>query len=320
LHCVANKAPNPGAYRMLFATSQGGRRLFRRGDQAHPARAGKITPQAEELPPEYRGLLDWYAKVYDSDDSPGDRSDLPSLLDLESAVQEATERDLLDSQNLLVRILNLYLDGFRRLGSYTLREDRDPNVLALALITRSFNSARCGYDLARRGYYQQAIALARMIDEDWLTLYDVAFNQETRDALWERRRPKRTFKAIARDITITGDDGAWWDDVYGPTSEISHPRGLSLAMQFEKGWVRVGPIYDRDLALGSLLALVGAAERMLGILNSRFVLGLDNSLAQLEQDAAEWLTWAKNESPRSQGFSVEPDADQPQLTQRTGGR
>lgn len=61
LHCVANRPPNPGRYRMLFETAKGRRRLFHTGDPFHPDREGsKITPSAEELPEGYRELLDWY--------------------------------------------------------------------------------------------------------------------------------------------------------------------------------------------------------------------------------------------------------------------
>jgi hypothetical protein len=60
-HCVANRPPNPGRYRMLFETAPGRRRLFRKGDSYHPSREGaKITPQAEQMPPGYGSLLDWY--------------------------------------------------------------------------------------------------------------------------------------------------------------------------------------------------------------------------------------------------------------------
>ena len=60
-HCVANRPPNPARYRMLFETGAGRRRLFRKGDAYHPARAGaKVTPNAEDLPERYRGLLAWY--------------------------------------------------------------------------------------------------------------------------------------------------------------------------------------------------------------------------------------------------------------------
>jgi hypothetical protein len=60
-HCVANRSPNPGRYRMLFETAPGRRRLFRKGDSYHPGREGaKITPEREDLPYGYNGLLGWY--------------------------------------------------------------------------------------------------------------------------------------------------------------------------------------------------------------------------------------------------------------------
>jgi hypothetical protein len=60
-HCVANRPPNPGRYRMLFETGPGRRRLFRKGDAYHPDREGaKITPRREEMPHGYDGLLNWY--------------------------------------------------------------------------------------------------------------------------------------------------------------------------------------------------------------------------------------------------------------------
>ena len=60
-HCVANRPPNPGRYRMLFETGPGRRRLFRKGDAYHSAREGaKSTPILEDLPDRYRPLLAWY--------------------------------------------------------------------------------------------------------------------------------------------------------------------------------------------------------------------------------------------------------------------
>ncbi len=60
-HCVANRAPNPGRYRMLFETAPGRRRLYRPGDAYHRGREGsKSAPNREDLPAGYSGLLDWY--------------------------------------------------------------------------------------------------------------------------------------------------------------------------------------------------------------------------------------------------------------------
>ncbi len=62
-HCVANRPPNPGRYRMLFETSEGRRRLFHTGDPFHPERDGATTtPQPGGLPEGYADLWDWYVK------------------------------------------------------------------------------------------------------------------------------------------------------------------------------------------------------------------------------------------------------------------
>ncbi len=61
LHCVANTPPNPGRYRMLFATGRTRRRLFRPGDAYDPKREGsKIMPSRDEIPAKYHYLLEWY--------------------------------------------------------------------------------------------------------------------------------------------------------------------------------------------------------------------------------------------------------------------
>ena len=60
-HCVANRAPNSGRYRMLFETAPGHRRLFRDGDVFDPAReGGKTVPAREDIPSAYAFLLSWY--------------------------------------------------------------------------------------------------------------------------------------------------------------------------------------------------------------------------------------------------------------------
>lgn len=64
-HCVANKKPNPGNYRMLFATANGNRRLFRNGDDCDENRkTGKLHPALGEIPEEYRHLVKWYTEQY----------------------------------------------------------------------------------------------------------------------------------------------------------------------------------------------------------------------------------------------------------------
>ena len=64
LQCVANRPPNPGRYGMLYATANRRRRLVRQGDDIHPGRTGKIFPDPEDLPPQYRELLHWAKERY----------------------------------------------------------------------------------------------------------------------------------------------------------------------------------------------------------------------------------------------------------------
>ena len=74
-HCVANrprsrKSSDPtklqgGAYRILYETRSGFRRLYRPTDDVHPdrhqtRRAPKALPNKDEIPEGYWFLLDWY--------------------------------------------------------------------------------------------------------------------------------------------------------------------------------------------------------------------------------------------------------------------
>jgi hypothetical protein len=86
-HCVANRPPNPGRYRMLLETAPNRRRLYRPGDPADEARRGaKTTPARSAIPPEYHALLDWYEREYAS--QPGLRPEADPLLALRGSGRE----------------------------------------------------------------------------------------------------------------------------------------------------------------------------------------------------------------------------------------
>ncbi len=69
-HCVANKKPNGGRYRMLYETERGHRRLLRIGDSSHPDRNGNVRPEKSELPAAYRPLVVWYDEIYSNQTPP----------------------------------------------------------------------------------------------------------------------------------------------------------------------------------------------------------------------------------------------------------
>lgn len=70
VHCVCNRPPSPAGFRMLYATGKRTRRLYRPGDEIHPQRHGKITPNLDEIPTRYHYLREWYEQKYARNDQP----------------------------------------------------------------------------------------------------------------------------------------------------------------------------------------------------------------------------------------------------------
>jgi len=86
-HCVANRAPNPGRYRMLYETGEGRRRLYRKGDPFHPDRAdSKVVPERDDIPFEFHELLIWYESWSESNSETSAKSD--PLLRLQGSGKE----------------------------------------------------------------------------------------------------------------------------------------------------------------------------------------------------------------------------------------
>jgi hypothetical protein len=73
LHCVANRPPNPGRYRMLYANGDRTRRLLLSSDDVHPERTGKIFPDPEDMPVKYHELIEWAKKRYGTGSPPRGR-------------------------------------------------------------------------------------------------------------------------------------------------------------------------------------------------------------------------------------------------------
>lgn len=73
LHCVANRAPNPARLRMLYASTDRTRRLLRSGDDVHPERNGKIFPDPDDVPEQYRELIEWAKQRYGKEQPPRTR-------------------------------------------------------------------------------------------------------------------------------------------------------------------------------------------------------------------------------------------------------
>jgi hypothetical protein len=79
LHNVANIEPNSARYRMFWRLPNDTYRLFRPGDHPHSSRRGKTKPERDELPEQYRYLLDWYEQRYCAKENGAKEEDDPIL-------------------------------------------------------------------------------------------------------------------------------------------------------------------------------------------------------------------------------------------------
>lgn len=85
-HSVANLPPNKAQFRTLFASGKARRRLLIPGDEVHPHRTGKIWPEPEAIPVQYRALLDWAKERFG--ELPLDVAPLSALLALRGSGRE----------------------------------------------------------------------------------------------------------------------------------------------------------------------------------------------------------------------------------------
>ncbi|MGH7265547.1 MAG: hypothetical protein ACREMB_11940 [Candidatus Rokuibacteriota bacterium] len=94
-HCVANRPPNPGRYRMLLESGENRRRLFREGDPYDPGRDGsKVIPSRDAIPAAYQDLLAWYHSEYTRRRPETKKTD--PLLDLRGSGRELWAREHAD--------------------------------------------------------------------------------------------------------------------------------------------------------------------------------------------------------------------------------
>ena len=187
------------------------------------------------------------------------------------AVVESALGDILQGLNMLGDV------GFEvRVGS--------PEDAKLRLVARSFNSIHVALWAAKRGYFQQASALVRMVYEDQLIAGDIDGHPETLEALFDEQKMFRgdlSFPSMAGRFSDKARET--WDKNYGDLSRHgAHPRAASMAtvIRLEGG----KPIYDIGGRYDSLQTLWFFQE-LLGQLIHMF-----NRLAEVTTDAG--IDWA----------------------------
>lgn len=217
--------------------------------------------------------------------------ELSSLEEVEAQVKKHSASRHQEELSLIKRLLNAYLDGFRRLDSFTPSDVNQLEYAWLLLTTRSFNSMRCAYDLLQRGYYSQAITLIRSVNEDWLTCNDCRNNQATLDALLKDGKMPRFVEM--KDRLEEPLKQQWWD-IHGEESQFAHARlrALKVLIDPETHMLALGGHYDRDLFIASCYSLLPATVRMTEflalVLGSKSELWAKRSLPII-QEAKTWM-------------------------------
>ncbi|HUJ50543.1 MAG TPA: hypothetical protein VLW25_10100 [Bryobacteraceae bacterium] len=86
-HCVANKKPDPGKHRKLYANPDGSYRLYWSRDPFDPERkSGKSLPDPNRIPAKYHELLAWYRGL--DADLPGESQETDPILALRGLGKE----------------------------------------------------------------------------------------------------------------------------------------------------------------------------------------------------------------------------------------
>ena len=149
----------------------------------------------------------------------------PSLIAFESQVKKVTRDSYQKEIELITNILNMYINGFNSINSFTYTQDNEKETAWLLLVARSFHSMRGALQLILMGYYGQAISLLRTVTENFLICHDCIKNPKAIEAILHNkyRIPSRkndlTFYAMAER---TGNLRIYRND-YAHQSEVTHP-------------------------------------------------------------------------------------------------
>ena len=177
-------------------------------------------------------------------------------------------------------MLNVYLDGFSLIGSYKL-ENNEANWVWLLLITRSFHSIRSSIELIKKGYYVQAMALIRMITENYFICGNCTNNREIVEAIIKNKPNRPNGKTIFnyRSLASSMGSSVMYEKDYAFECQFAHCSHLSASVIMKEideknRELSVAPSYDELLFMTNCELLFKN-----GILMTRFLESFLSSLS-----------------------------------------
>jgi hypothetical protein len=158
-----------------------------------------------------------------------------------------------------------FIYGFNLFGRYKFKSEAEESQLLV--ITRSFHSFRCAVELMKKAYYVQAIAIIRMMTEDFFICGNLEIDDEISQVLLGRIKKNFNFHDMA--IKMKANEAY---ETYKLQCEFTHCRpesiGTLIELVDEKNLqLKLVPIYDETLFVMCCEMRLKDSLRMLVYLN-----------------------------------------------------
>ena len=194
------------------------------------------------------------------------KNDLLDLYQKEDRVKSIIQEKHGDDLILVERAMERILRAWTEFATQKQRLDDRLERARMSLVTRSVNSTRMALSALEYGYYQQAMALTRMVMEDQLVANDITIHTPTLDTLLDGKG-RLNYSTMAK--RTSPEAKAAWNENYRVLSEYSvHPRNASLdwlnsVTPDGRSRLLPGSFYDKEKFLIALLYLLGELVKVM---------------------------------------------------------
>lgn len=195
-----------------------------------------------------------------------------NMISQEQQVQKYTIGKHGEEFELMAAMLNLYIDGFSLVGNYKL-ENNEADWVWLLLITRSFHSMRSSIDLIKKGYYVQAVALIRMVTENYFICGNCKKDRDIVEAIINNKpnRPNGKTRFNYKLFASNMGSSIMYEKDYTFECQFAHCSNLSANVMTKEideknRELNVVPSYDELMFMASCELLLKN-----GILMTRFL-------------------------------------------------
>jgi hypothetical protein len=170
-----------------------------------------------------------------------------SILDVSKAERDA-QIETVEKNNrdfdLIEKERRLFIDGFNKVTFRRFNTELDH--AQLLIITRSFHSFGCSLDLMKKAYYNQAMAVLRMMTEDYLIYWNLENNAKLLNNLLHKHTMQTNYYDLAKNIPSNMDYSAVFK-IYKTQCNYTHCTKQGIATLIGRNQVKITPFYDKTM-------------------------------------------------------------------------